>query len=82
MAEGPSRTAISGNLIANKYRLLGRIGEGSFGIICLGKDVESGAQVALKIEPQKSSQPLTLLDEGRLLKTLQSAGTDGVAVRT
>lgn len=79
---GPSRPSVSGgSLIANKYRLLGKIGEGSFGIICLGKDIESREQVAIKIESQQTSQPQTLLEEARLLKSLHRVGEDGNAVR-
>ena len=79
---GPSRGAIcGGSLIAKKYRLLGQIDEGSFGIICLGKDVESREQVAIKIESQHSTQPRTLLQEARLLKALHRVSEDGKAVR-
>lgn len=79
---GPSRTSVSGgSLIANKYRLLGKIGEGSFGVICLGKDIESREQVAIKIESRETSQPQTLLEEARLLNSLHRAGEDGNAVR-
>ena len=78
---GPSRPSVyGGTLIAKKYRLLGQIGEGSFGVICLGKDVESREQVAIKIESQHSSQPKTLLEEARLLKALHRVCEDGKAV--
>lgn len=79
---GPSKTSVSGGtVIAKKYRLLGKIGEGSFGVICLGKDVDSREQVAIKIESQQTSQPQTLLEEVRLLKALHRVGEDGNAVR-
>lgn len=80
---GPSRPSVSGGtLIAKKFRLLGKIGEGSFGVICLGKDIESREQVAIKIESQQTtSQPQTLLEEARLLKALHRVGEDGNAVR-
>lgn len=79
---GPSRPSVSGgSLIAKKYRLLGKIGEGSFGVICLGKDIESREQVAIKIESRQTSQPQTLLEEARLLKALHRVGEDDNAVR-
>ena len=70
-----------GSLIAKKYRCLGQIGEGSFGVIFLGKNEENREQVAIKIEYQHSSQPKTLLDEARLLSTLHRASGNGIAVR-
>ncbi|KAL9987971.1 hypothetical protein ACROYT_G002358 [Oculina patagonica] len=77
---GPSRTSVSGgSLIAQKYRLLGKIGEGSFGVICLGKDIESREQVAIKVESQQTNQPQTLLEEARLLKSLHRVGENGNA---
>ena len=80
---GPSKTSVSGGtIIAEKYRLLGRIGEGSFGVICLGKDIDSREQVAIKVVPQQTSQPQTLLEEARLLKALHRVGEDANAVRT
>lgn len=79
---GPSKPPVSGgSLVATKYRLLGKIGEGSFGIICLGKDIDSREQVAIKIESQQASQPQTLLEEARLLKALHRVGEDDNVVR-
>ena len=78
---GPSKPPVSGgSLVATKYRLLGKIGEGSFGVICLAKDVDSREQVAIKIESQRTSHPQTLLEEARLLKALHRAGEDGNVV--
>ena len=77
-----SRPSINdGSLIAKKYRCLGQIGEGSFGVIYLGKNEESREQIAIKIESQHSSQPKTLLEEARLLNTLHRASENGIAVR-
>jgi len=74
---GPSKPPVSGgSLVATKYRLLGKIGEGSFGVICLGRDIHSREQVAIKIESQQTSQPQTLLEEARLLKALHRVGED------
>ena len=77
-----SRPSISGGtLIAKKFRILGQIGEGSFGVIYLGKDAESREQVAIKVECQHSCQPKTLMEEARLLNMLHCACEDGNAVR-
>ena len=79
---GSSKPPVSGgSLVATKYRLLGKIGEGSFGVICLGKDIDSREQVAVKIESQQTSQPQTLLEEARLLKALHRVGDDDNVVR-
>lgn len=79
---GPSKPPVSGgSLVATKYRLLGKIDEGSFGVICLGKDIDSRQQVAVKIESQQASQPQTLLEEARLLKALHHVGEDDNVVR-
>ena len=79
---GPSSSSLSGgSVIAKKYRLLGQIGEGSFGVIWLGKDVDSREQVAIKIESHHSAQPKTLLEEARLLTALHRDCVDGTAVR-
>ena len=39
------------NLIANKYKLLDKIGEGSFGTIYKGENIRTKEYVAIKIEP-------------------------------
>jgi casein kinase I family protein HRR25 len=39
------------NLINHKYKLLEKIGEGSFGFIFKGKNIRSNEEVAIKIEP-------------------------------
>jgi len=79
---GSSKPPVSGgSLVATKYRLLGKIGEGSFGVICLGKDIDSREQVAVKIESRQTSQPQTLLEEARLLKALHRVGEDDNVVR-
>lgn len=78
---GPSKPSIQGGaIIAKNYRLLGKIGEGSFGVIFLGKNVESREQVAIKIEAKESSQPQTLPEEAHLLNALHSTSVDGIVV--
>ncbi|XP_068723468.1 casein kinase I-like [Montipora capricornis] len=77
---GPSSSSLSGgSLVANKYRLLVQIGMGSFGIIWLGKDMESREQVAIKLESHFSHQHKTLLEEARLLMALHRACEGGIA---
>lgn len=76
---GPSKPSVQGGaIIAKNYHLLGKIGEGSFGVIFLGKNIENREQVAIKIEAKVSSQPQTLLEEARLLKALHSTSKDGI----
>ena len=78
---GPSKPSVQGGaIIAKNYHLLGKIGEGSFGVIFLGKNIENREQVAIKIEAKVSSQPQTLLEEARLLKALHSTSKDGIVV--
>lgn len=78
---GPSKPSIQGGaIIAKNYRLLGKIGEGSFGVIFLGKNVESREQVAIKIEAKESSKPQTLPEEAYLLNALHSTSVDGIVV--
>ena len=80
MAGTSSSSLSGGSLIAKKYRLLGQIGEGSFGVIWQGKDVDSREQVAIKIESH-SAQPKTLLEEARLITALHRDCENGTAVR-
>ena len=53
-----------------KYRLLRKIGSGSFGDIYLAVNVNNGEEVAVKLESQKSKHP-QLHYESRLYKILQ-----------
>ncbi|XP_050357670.1 casein kinase I isoform X4 [Nymphalis io] len=57
-------------LIINKYRIIRRIGGGSFGEIFLGINVANGEEVAVKIESIKARHP-QLLYESRVYKMLQ-----------
>ena len=58
-------------VIAERFHLGRSIGTGSFGTIYRGHDVHTDEQIAIKIEPRDASQPQTLLEEGRLLESLQ-----------
>eukprot|EP00033_Pygsuia_biforma_P000787 GCRY01000918.1.p1 GENE.GCRY01000918.1~~GCRY01000918.1.p1 ORF type:complete len:361 (-),score=40.54 GCRY01000918.1:370-1452(-) len=58
--------------VGNKYRLGRKIGSGSFGDIYLGTNVNTGEEVAIKLEPIKSKHP-QLQYEAKLYKILQGA---------
>merc|ERR1712194_926464 len=55
--------------VGNKYRLRHKIGSGSFGDIYLGTDIQTGEEVAIKLENIKSRHP-QLLYESKLYKIL------------
>ncbi|XP_052519374.1 casein kinase I-like [Budorcas taxicolor] len=57
-------------IAGGKYKLVKKIGSGSFGKVYLAIDITNGEQVAVKLEPQKARQP-QLLYESRLYKLLQ-----------
>ena len=46
------------NIIGNKYKLLGKIGEGSFGEIYKGQNIRTGELVAIKMETIESNTKL------------------------
>ncbi|XP_039760582.1 casein kinase I isoform X1 [Pararge aegeria] len=56
--------------VADKYRIIRRIGGGSFGDIYLGINICNGEEVAVKIESIKARHP-QLLYESRVYKMLQ-----------
>ncbi|XP_022827711.1 casein kinase I-like isoform X2 [Spodoptera litura] len=57
-------------LISGKYRIIRRIGGGSFGDIYLGINISNGEEVAVKVESIKARHP-QLLYESRVYKMLQ-----------
>ncbi|XP_013185084.1 casein kinase I isoform X2 [Amyelois transitella] len=57
-------------LIIGKYRIIRRIGGGSFGDIYLGINISNGEEVAVKVESIKARHP-QLLYESRVYKMLQ-----------
>lgn len=57
-------------LVSGKYRLVRKIGSGSFGDIYLGINVANGEEVAVKLESQSARHP-QLLYESKLYKILQ-----------
>lgn len=64
-------------LIASRYRQGRRLGKGSFGELYTAIDVQTGHEVALKLEPIRNKHQ-TLVQESRVLRDLQ--GTVGVPV--
>ncbi|KAJ3121314.1 casein kinase I [Nowakowskiella sp. JEL0407] len=63
------------NLVGVHYKVLKKIGEGSFGIIYEGRNLLNNQPVAIKFEPRKSDAP-QLRDEYRTYKVL--AGSVGI----
>ncbi|XP_048191356.1 casein kinase I-like [Perognathus longimembris pacificus] len=57
-------------IAGGKYKLVRKIGAGSFGDIYLAINVTNGEEVAVKLESQKAKHPL-LLYESKLYKILQ-----------
>merc|ERR1719361_3089472 len=57
-------------IVGQKYRLVRKIGSGSFGDIYLGINITNGEEVAVKVEEQKTVHP-QLLYESKLYKVLQ-----------
>jgi len=57
-------------IVAGKYRLVKKIGSGSFGIIYLGQNTTTGDEVAIKLEEVRTRHP-QLFYESKLLRYLQ-----------
>ncbi|XP_032806745.1 casein kinase I isoform X1 [Petromyzon marinus] len=57
-------------IVGGKYRLVRKIGSGSFGDIYLAINITNGEEVAVKLESQKARHP-QLLYESKLYKILQ-----------
>jgi len=62
-------------IISNKYEILEKIGEGSFGQIYKGRNIRTGEHVAIKMEPIKNQTQL-LKNETKIYQYL--AGGDGI----
>jgi casein kinase 1 len=56
-------------MIANKYDIIGKISEGSFGIILKGENIRTGEMVAIKTEPKKGLIQ-TLKNEAKIYQYL------------
>lgn len=59
--------------VGRKYRLGRKIGSGSFGEIYQGTNIQTGEQVAIKLEPVKTRHP-QLMYESRLYRLLNMNG--------
>lgn len=72
MAHNPttSASARSEFQVGGKFRLVRKIGSGSFGDIYLGVNITNGEEVAVKLESLKARHP-QLLYESKLYKILQ-----------
>lgn len=54
--------AKKGDIIANQYEVVKKIGAGSFGTIYLAEHVETKKQVAIKTEPQDTKYPMIVYE--------------------
>jgi len=68
-------SARTGRVVGGAYRIGCRIGSGSFGDVYIGVHVQSGEEVAVKLEPLNAVTP-QLLYEAKLYKLL--AGGEGI----
>ncbi|CAJ1356344.1 unnamed protein product [Effrenium voratum] len=57
-------------LVAERYRLQGEIGSGSYSEVYLGVDEQSGDKVAIKVEWQLAEKGNKLLGEGKFYEAL------------
>eukprot|EP00914_Ancora_sagittata_P005114 GHVO01010586.1.p1 GENE.GHVO01010586.1~~GHVO01010586.1.p1 ORF type:complete len:455 (-),score=55.12 GHVO01010586.1:299-1663(-) len=69
------RSSLNSRRVAGRWRLLRKIGSGSFGEIYTGTHIETGQEVAIKLESTKAKHP-QLHYESKLLRYLQ--GGDGI----
>ena len=60
-------------LRVDRYRLGKKIGKGSFGDIFLGYDIDTGEEVAIKLEKKKTKHP-QLLRETKTYRALDGVG--------
>ena len=70
MASPSVHSCRSDFIVGGKYRLVRKIGSGSFGDIYLGINITNGEEVAVKLESIKARHP-QLLYESKLYKILQ-----------
>ncbi len=59
--------------VARKFRVGPKIGYGSFGELFAGENVHTGEDVAIKLEPVSSDNPL-LFHESTIYQVLQGGG--------
>ena len=59
--------------IADKYKLIKKVGSGAFGEIFKGSVIKTGEEIAVKLEPAKTKFP-QLYYEDKLYKIFNGAG--------
>ena len=62
LAQIQSKAAPAELLVANRYLVGKKIANGAFGQLRIGKDIESGLQVAIKLEPVNARIPMLFLE--------------------
>ncbi|GLV34247.1 Casein kinase Ialpha [Carabus blaptoides fortunei] len=60
----------NGLIVGGKYRIFRKIGSGSFGDVYLAKNIKTGEEVAVKMEPVETRHP-QLLYESKIYRTLR-----------
>ena len=68
-------------VVGGKYRLVRKIGSGSFGDIYLGINITNGEEVAVKLESVKARHP-QLLYESKLYNKLKFKNVTSIDLRT
>ena len=59
--------------IADKFKIIKKVGSGAFGEIFKGTNLKSGEEIAIKLEPAKTKFP-QLYYEAKLYKIFNGAG--------
>lgn len=67
------------NIIGKKYKIISKIGEGKFGIVYKGINIETNETVAIKTECLKTSYKL-LKNETKILKYLYDSGSRSIPI--
>ncbi len=57
-------------MIANKYRLLEKLNEGSFGLVYKAENIRTGEKLAMKVEKKMSNSVTTLKTEAKIYQYL------------
>ena len=64
---------LKGKLLFKKYKIINKIGKGSFGFVYSGENIQNKQKIAIKFEKKDSSYHL-LQNEGMLLALLKGPG--------